>query len=166
MSAVSKVWRRVWNSLAIGSVKISDDTQTVLRSQVGVGPLEIQDNTPMLQHYGFSSVPPPGADCVLVYIGGDRSQGIGIASGNQLTRPKGKQPGETVIYNGAGMSVYLSNAGIVINSGGMPVTLNGDLRVTGEVTRGYGTAASATLGHHTHTSTTAGSQTSAPTPGT
>lgn len=166
MNTARKVFNRLWNAIAPGTLNLTDDTGPVLRGQVSIGTMSVIDRLPIVQQFGFSSVPPAGSDVALLFLGGDKSNGAGVATNHQPTRPTGKLPGETMVYNAAGMQIYLTASGIVINSGGMPVVLNGDLRVTGEVTRGYGGADQVTLGQHKHPTGAAGSPTSAPTPGT
>lgn len=150
MSSIAKVWQRVWNSIAGATITSSNDAGPVLRCQVKIGYLEINDNVPIPQQFGFASVPPNGSDAAVLFVGGDRSNGVGVATNHQPTRFKGKLPGEAVVFNAFGMSVLLSQAGIVINAGGLPVLLEGDLHVTGEVIRGFGGVDQVTVGHHVH----------------
>lgn len=56
--------------------------------------------------------------------------------------------------------------GNVLETSSLGFAITGNLTVTGEVTRGFGTGDQVTLGHHLHTSGGTGSPTSVPTPGT
>lgn len=130
----AKLWRRILNVFAPGTITAVDDTGPVLRAQVTIGYLETVDDVPVLQQFGFASVPPLGSDVALVFIGGDRSNGAGVATNNQASRVRNKAPGESVIFNAFGMSIYLSAEGVIINGGGLPVQIiNGDLH-TGNIT--------------------------------
>lgn len=161
MSTVAKVWRRVLNVFAPGSISGVDDTGPVMRAQVKIGYLEINDSVPILQQFGFASVPPSGSDVAVMFIGGDRSNGAGVATNHQGSRFRGKASGESVLFNAFGMSVLMSAGGIVINTGGVPMVVEGNLHVTGEVIRGFGGPDQVTLGLHNH-----GGGGAAPTPGT
>ena len=126
------------------------DTGSVQEMQVQMGGNEIRDKTPRIAEFGFSSNPPDGSDAVVVFFGGDRSQGIVIATGHQATRIKNLLPGESALYDSIGKKIYLSASGIVIEAGGQPVTisnasavtitssgpitLNGNVRVNGTIT--------------------------------
>lgn len=66
-----------------------------------------------------------------------------------------------------GNTIELKSDQILITpKAGNPVMVAGDIRASGEITRGYGTGDQVTLGHHVHTSGGSGSPTSVPTPGT
>jgi phage gp45-like len=168
-----KIWKRVWNALASATITQINDTGPVMLAQVKLGYLETNDNVPVVQQFGFDSVPPLQSDAVALFIGGDRSNGVIVGTNNQAARTRNKKIGESVVYNNFGISIYLTTAGLVINGGGFPVvinncptvTQNGDLHVTGEIIRGFGTGDQVTLGQHEHTSGESGSATSVPTPG-
>jgi phage gp45-like len=128
------LWRRIVNAMAPGTINQVDDTGTVATVQVQVGYQEVMDGKPLLQQFGFSSVPPIGSDAMVMFIAGDRSNGVVLGTNHQSTRPTGRQPGETTVFNSTGMWIYLSSTGVVINGGGMPVrVMNGDLHVDGNI---------------------------------
>jgi phage baseplate assembly protein V len=149
------VFTRLWNLLAGGVVVAIDDSGPVMRLQIKVGYLETH-TLPALQQFGFSSVPPVGSDVVAHYIGGDRSNGVVTGTNHQPTRPPGKNPGETMVYDAFGKSIYLTESGgIVVNANGSPVTVNGatvltvvaseyvlaqtpEFRCTGDIIDNYG----------------------------
>lgn len=146
MSALERLWRRVWNMLAVGSIGTVDDTGTAQRAQVKLGYLETVPAASVVQQFGLASVPPPGTDAVVIFLAGNRASGVVIGTNNQSLRPTGQNPGETTLFNAFSMSVALTESGIVISGGGKPVTVtNGDLHagnivatgtvaVTGEIT--------------------------------
>jgi phage baseplate assembly protein V len=124
MSGWSILWQRILNTFAPGTITGVDDTGPVMMLQVSIGYLEGNSAIPAMQQFGFASVPPLQSDAALLYVAGDRSNGACVGTNNQATRFKGKQVGETAVFNAFGMSIYLSTAGIVINGGGQPVTVN------------------------------------------
>lgn len=116
---------RIWNALAAGIVSAIDDTGTVMRLQIKVGPWEIH-TLPAPQQFGFSSVPPLESDVAAHYVAGDRSNGVITATNHQPTRPTGKNPGESQMHDAFGKYIYLTeDGGIVINANGSDVTVNG-----------------------------------------
>ncbi len=117
------VGSKLWNLLAFGTLGPVDDSGPVQTAQVGVGYMETQDARPVVTTFGLASNPPAGADVVVLYQGGDRSKGLVIGHGHQASRPRGQKSGETTLYNAGGISVYLANTGLVINGGGLPVTI-------------------------------------------
>lgn len=163
---MKRLWQRVTNMFAHGTVTAVNDAGGVQKMQLQLGYMETRDNTPVLQHFGLASTPPIGSDAVLVFFSGDRSQGVVVGTNNQGVRPVGQGPGEATIYNAFGMTIALTAAGIVINTNGIPATLVGDLHVTGAVIQGFGTADAVNLGTHRHGLGTAAAGTSMPSAGT
>jgi phage baseplate assembly protein V len=98
--------------------------------QLTITPLEVRDNTPRLAEFGFTSNPPAGADAAMLFVAGDRSNGVVIATGHQLYRLKGLASGDAAIYDSRGQSVWLTPAGIVVNGAGLPLVVNDTPTVT------------------------------------
>jgi len=147
---------------------------------------EIQDGVQSMQLFGFTSSPNKGADHLVIYLEGDRSKGVAVASNDQRVRPKGMAGGETQIYDASGQQVYLkTGTQILINakteidfqingtlvgkftSAGLAVT--GVITATGEITAGLGGSDQIDMFNHTHLYTPGSgtpTQTARPTAGT
>lgn len=152
MSDAARLWRRVWNAIGFGSLSIVDDGAAVQTAQVQIGQVEIHDSVPVAQLFGLSGNAPAGSHAVVLFVGGDRSNPIAIATNHSGSRPTGLLPGEVKVYSAFGSSIHLDASGgiTVTPSGGQPVTVEGDLHVTGQVYEAYGTAAQVGLGTHIH----------------
>ncbi|NID15376.1 phage baseplate assembly protein V [Luteibacter yeojuensis] len=123
--ALDRVRRAVQALAGRGRITVSDDTGPAQRLQVKLGPLEVRDTTPRLAEFGFSSRPPAGTDAVLLFLSGDRSNGVVIATGHQASRPRSLEEGETIVYDLFGKFIRLTkDGGIVIEANGSPVTVN------------------------------------------
>lgn len=102
---------------------------------------ETHDEVERIQHYGYTSVPLPGAEGVLVFVGGNRDHGLVIATDDRRYRKASLQPGEVALYTDLGQSVHLTRDGLVIDGAGLPMTvintpltrIESDLEVTGQV---------------------------------
>jgi phage baseplate assembly protein V len=129
-SSLERLFRRVMLMIGRGRLTTGQDDGPVQRHQVRLGALEVRDNTPRLAEYGFTSMPPPGSDAVLVFIGGDRSNGVMIATGHQASRLKRLQPGEAALYDNLGQRVFLTRKGVVIEGAGLPVAIRNTPEVT------------------------------------
>lgn len=135
-----RMWRRVQFMVGRGRIKVGNDTGAVQVHQVALGPLELKD-VGRAAEYGFASMPIPGCHAIVVFVGGDRSNGVIVATHDQAHRLKNLQPGEAAIYDDQGQSVWIKRGGIVINGGGKPVTITNtpltraesDLHVTGDI---------------------------------
>lgn len=122
--------RRILLLVGWGRVTFSDDTQGVQLLQVKLNDSETRDGTPRLAEFGLTSRPPAGADLLLAFMAGDRSKAVVVASGHQVSRPKGLAEGETMLYDLWGKHLHLAQSGIVIEAGGLPVTVNNATQVT------------------------------------
>lgn len=122
--------RRILLMVGWGRVTFSDDTQGVQLLQVKLNDSETRDGTPRLAEFGLTSRPPAGADLLLAFMAGDRSKAVVVATGHQASRPKGLAEGETMLYDLWGKHLHLAQGGIVIEAGGLPVTVNNATQVT------------------------------------
>ncbi|MBB5408613.1 phage baseplate assembly protein V [Paraburkholderia sp. HC6.4b] len=119
-------------SLGRGRLTRVDDGGAAQLVQMQLSSGETRDRTPRLAEYGFQSNPPAGSDALAVFLGGDRTNGVVIACGNQQYRFRNLAPGEVCISDDKGQSVYLSAAGIVVNGGGQPVTITNTPQITAD----------------------------------
>ena len=122
-AALERLGRRLLNLVGRGRKTTGDDSGNVQMLQARLGVNEIRDNTPRLAEFGFTSMPPDGADLVLLCIGGDRSNAVIIATGHIATRMKNLQPGESALYDSLGKHVYLKSTEIEVDAGGQPVNI-------------------------------------------
>ena len=130
-NALSRIWRRVQLFVGRGRVTTSNDDQTVQKLQVRLGALETRDGTPRLAEFGFTSRPPIGSDVIVVFVSGDRSNGVAIATGHQQSRPTGLQEGEAMVYDLWGKKIYFTkDGGIVVDAKDTDVAVNNATTVT------------------------------------
>jgi phage gp45-like len=178
MSVADRLYRRVQMMLAPVKITATDDTGPVHRAQVRAMAPEQIDNVAVLQLYGLASHAMVGSDAMALFVSGDRSNAVIVATNNQDARMRNLKSGEVALYTDEGDSVLLSRGRIISIKCGTKVHIDcplvemtGDLHVTGEVVRGFGTGDQVTLGQHSHTQG-ADSRgdgevpTNAPTPGT
>ncbi len=79
---------------------------------------EIMDRIERIQEYGLTSVPLPGAECVLLSVGGVRSNAMVIAVDDRRYRLQGLQGGEVALYSiddqeAAGHRIVLKRGGVI-----------------------------------------------------
>lgn len=124
IEAIERIYSLVLHAIGRGRITAAKDDGNVQLLQIRLGPDEIRDNTARLAEYGFTSMPPIGSDAVALFIGGNRSSGVIVATGHQASRLKNLQVGEVAIFDNQGQSVYLTRNGIVINGANLPITVN------------------------------------------
>ncbi len=98
---------RLHNMVARAVVQVVDDAAKLQRMQVGAAAGEDIDDGEHFQPYGFSSVPPKGAEAVVLFPNGDRSHPLVIVVSDRNTRPTGQADGEVSMYHPGGARVHL-----------------------------------------------------------
>jgi phage gp45-like len=158
MSVADRLYRRVQMMLAPVKITATDDTGPVHRAQVRAMAPEQIDNVSVLQLYGLASHAMVGSDAMALFVSGDRSNAVIVATNNQQYRLRNLNSGEVALYDNGGNVVKLANGGNIEITcpGSITITcplvkLTGDLHVTGEIVRGFGTGDQVTLGQHSHT---------------
>lgn len=157
MSVADRLYRRVMMMLAPVKITATDDTGPVHRVQVRAMAPEQIDNVAVLQLYGLASHAMTGSDAMALFVSGDRSNAVIVATNNQGARMRNLKSGEVALYTDEGDSVLLSRGKIIAVKCGTKVSIDcplvemtGDLHVTGEIVRGVGTTDQVTLGQHSH----------------
>lgn len=86
--------------LTIGRAVLSviSDGRAVQVAQAQLLAGETQDDVERIQEYGLTSVPLPGAEAVVAFVGGQRDHGLIIATEDRRYRIKGLVGGEVALY--------------------------------------------------------------------
>nr|WP_262925799.1 phage baseplate assembly protein V [Pseudomonas chlororaphis] len=128
---LDRLWRRAQLMTGWGRVAFADDSKAAQTLQVKLNNSETRDATPRLAEFGFTSVPPDGSDLMVLFMGGDRSKGVVVATGHQGSRPVGLAAGECMVYDLWGKSVYFTkDGGIIVEAKDAKVTVNNASAVT------------------------------------
>lgn len=120
---------RIANMVARAVVQLVDDKPRLQVLQLGVLADETRDGCERVQEYGFTSVPLPGAEAVVLFVGGRRDHGLVVGVDDRRHRLAGLKAGEVAVYNNAGASVVLkadgsievTGAEVILNGGVLPV---------------------------------------------
>ncbi|PLZ02614.1 baseplate assembly protein [Burkholderia sp. WAC0059] len=129
--AINRVARRIFTLLDRARIKLVNDGGAVQKLQVQVNALETISELQRLAEFGFTSSPPADSDVAIVFLAGDRANGIAIATGHQRSRPTGLQAGETMLYSLDGKQIYLTaGGGIKVNANGQTVEIDNATTVT------------------------------------
>lgn len=110
--------RKINNMLCRGKVnKVTVGNTATAQVDLMYG--EVQNNLEMPENWGFISSPPPGAECVVAFFGGNRDHGTILKIFDKATAPKTLNPGESMMYNKVtGTKILLDKDGkISITSG-------------------------------------------------
>ena len=178
---LTNIKSRVLLMVGRGVLKAVADDTAVQVCQAALLDGELKSGIERAQNYGLTSVPPVGSVATLLFVGGDRSNGIVISAESRKFRLKGLQAGEVALYTDEGDEIRLKRgheiavktSKFVIDAA--EIDLNGAVKVAqtlevagnitgkGEVADKTGnlTAIRSTYNGHTHTGN-AGAPTSPP----
>lgn len=96
-----------------GKLPMTQSDQSTQRTQVQGLDGETLSDVELMQHFGFTSNPPAGTDCIIIPLGGATSHGIVVATENGSFRVKNLKSGETAIYSDEGASVTIKKGKII-----------------------------------------------------
>jgi len=94
---------QILNLIARAIGRRVDDSASRQSAQVEVTKSELIDGVPRIQNYGLTSVPPvEGSDAIVLFLGGNREQGIIVAMENRQFRLTSLEDGEVALYDDLG----------------------------------------------------------------
>lgn len=119
--------RRLSNMVARGTVSLVNAASKMQSLQLRLLAGESKDDVEHFEPYGLTSHPRPGAECVALFLDGDRSHGIVVCVADRRYRVKGLESGEVILHDDQGQSVYLMRSGIrLTDKAGSTVVMQGD----------------------------------------
>ena len=156
-ATLERMYRRMAQVVGFGRITATKDDGNAHQVQVSLGDGQVRDATPVATIYGLHSHARPGSDVVMLFVGGDRSNGVVVATGDQRCRPRNTQPGEVGLYDDQGLTIFLTRDGIRIDAGGKDVVVRNGTKArfempiesTGEITAMVDDA-SVTVSQHVH----------------
>ncbi len=110
----------------------SSDSIFIVETQVKGKPKP--EKIPMMQHFGFASVPPKGSNLVRAHLSSNPDNPLIIASLHEASQPTDLVDGDSVLFDNHNQSIKLQVGGITLTSnlinlgvGGLPIARLGDL---------------------------------------
>ncbi|MBN3866458.1 hypothetical protein GWK89_03110 [Gluconobacter kondonii] len=136
MSSLARLARRVAMAFGLGrQTADTDESRSTSTVQVALASGELRSDVPVMQLYGFASRSVPGSDLALMFISGDRTRAVAVASGDQRGRPTDLEPGEVCLYHPRTGSRILLNerGGVEITADDDNISLNGNVLLNGSI---------------------------------
>lgn len=164
-AALTRTARRVMMALGVGrQTADTNETPNTPTVQVALAADELRSDVPIMQEYGLASRPVPGSDLLVAFIGGDRTRGVVVATGDQRGRPRDLQPGEVCLFHPpTGSRIWLKADGsIAIVPANGKTAATGDLTVSGTITGNEVVAQGVKLTNHAHSNGNDGADTGPP----
>lgn len=114
--ALAPMGRAVSMMVARVVVRLVNDAGGLQVLQVDGLADETLDAVERFQNYGFTSRPRPGAEGIMVSVGGVRSQGVVIAVDDRRYRLRAMAEGEVAMFDDLGQLVHLKRDGILVHT--------------------------------------------------
>jgi phage baseplate assembly protein V len=108
--------RRVALMVSRAVIVMVNDSLKMQGVQVNLMADVTRDGVERFQNYGLTSNPHPGAEAIVVSVGGNQDHGIAIAVDDRRYRLVGLAEGEVALYDDLGQKVQLTRTGIVVHS--------------------------------------------------
>lgn len=122
--------RRVGLMVSRAVIVMVNDTLKMQGVQVNLLADVTRDGVERFQNYGFTSSPHPGAEAIVVSVGGNQDHCVAIAVDDRRYRLVGLAEGEAALYDDLGQKVHLTRNGIVIDGANLPITIQNTPHVT------------------------------------
>lgn len=122
--------RRVGLMVSRAVIVMVNDTLKMQAVQVNLLAGVTRDGVERFQNYGFTANPHCGAEAIVVSVGGNQDHCVAIAVDDRRYRLVGLTEGEVALYDDLGQTVHLTRNGIVIDGGGLPITIQNTPHVT------------------------------------
>lgn len=96
-----------------GTLNLMKSGDPIQKTQVsGLADETLQD-VELMQHFGFTSVPPAGTEAVVIPIGGKTTHGIVVATEHGSFRVVGLAGGEVAVYDESGSTIILRKGRLI-----------------------------------------------------
>ena len=163
--ALAPVLRKLRLLATRGVVRLIDPATLMQQLQVAAVGGELLADVEQWEQYGLTAHPKPGAEALILSLGGDRDHAVVINVADRRYRIKGLVEGEVALHDDLGNVVHLMRDKVRVNAVTLlevtaPVTnITGDVNITGDtVFTGTVTANGKLIDEtHTHDSVQAGS---------
>ncbi len=112
--AISPLKRKVLLMIGRGVMLAVTDSEKIQLVQLSLLEGETKDKVESFAHFGFTSNPPIGSDCIMLSVGGNREHGIIIGTEHRDFRLKDLASGDSAIYNKNNKYIWLKGDDIEI----------------------------------------------------
>jgi phage baseplate assembly protein V len=115
--------RRILAAVRIGVAKLIFDDAGLQQLQATVLKQNVRGRINRYQNYGLTSVPLPGAQPLLLSVGGAGNHTVAVAVDDARYRPQNLEPGEVCLYTDEGDRITLQRGRIIAVEAGSAVTV-------------------------------------------
>lgn len=127
--AIERLSRRLQHMVRVGIVTGSDDAGPAQVLQLKFSDLEQRDHTRVINLHGFTSRPMANTNAVVLFLTGDRSQGLVLGTNHQNQRMRDLKEGEVAVYDDKKRRMYFTRDGVVLDGAVDDINVKTDTNV-------------------------------------
>lgn len=129
--AIAPIQRKVLLTIGRGIILATKDSDGIQVIQGSFLAGETKSDVEKMHHFGFSSHAPKGSDCIMVCVGGNRENGIIIATESRQYRFKDLGEGEVALYSQSGDFVHLKDGNVIdVKTKTLNITADTEVNIT------------------------------------
>jgi phage baseplate assembly protein V len=102
---------RIVNMVSRFVLALANDATKMQAAQISILDSETRDDVERFQQYGFTSVPLPGAEGIVIFVGGARDHPLITNIDDRRHRMRNLEPGEVAIYTDEGDFIHIKRGG-------------------------------------------------------
>jgi len=106
-NAIAPLKRQVQLMIGRAIITTINDSPGIQQVNLKIYADDVKDKTELFSQFGFVSSPPPGTECIMLSVGGNRDHGVVIATEHRDLRLKGLASGDSAQYNKNGKYIML-----------------------------------------------------------
>jgi len=120
---LNPIKRKIFLMIGRALLTAIDNGGSVQRVQVQGLKGEVLSDIDHVQPYGFATYPESGKEVILIFVNGDRDQGVALSVVDRDTRPTDLAEGDSCLYNSSSVRVWLKAGGVYVDSASGEIVL-------------------------------------------
>lgn len=124
----NRLIQRINSLFSRGEITLVNDSKKIQSTQVKINEDDVLDRVERFQDYGFTSNPKPGAEAVIIFQGGKRSNSLILKVDDRRYRIQNLESGEVAIYTDEGDKIHFKR-GKKIDIETSELTINSSAKV-------------------------------------
>lgn len=129
---IQPISRKISSMVCCALIKSVNDSGKIQLLKLNMYQDETKDKVERIQEFGFTSNPPDDSEAVVLFIGGNRSHGIVVATDGSKYRIKNLERGGVALYNSNGDKVVLTKDKIEVYSDNIAIGKSGFKKLVNE----------------------------------
>lgn len=109
MTMLQRAANRIASLVVKGLISAVNDSDELQLVKVSTTADEVIEDVERVQQYGITSVPPEGSEAIVIFMNGDRSEGVVIGCDSAAVRVKELSDGDVALYSKHGQQILMDD---------------------------------------------------------